>query len=338
MQTMVYTNMGVTYREQKQLDTAEYYSKKALHMANTDSEKVYAYMNMAFVFFDKNMLDSARYYLDISETLYRNVTDKNPFTRVSLNKLRYRVEKKDGNLELALHYQELYTEYQYEITGKNDRQLLLEMQRKYNLAAKETEHNREMNARLKWMGGLALALLLLAGVCLMMIQKNKKQKAELAIARQQFFTMQELYRQKDNDMNDMKKMFIKKMEIAKSIAILTPYLDEHLKGKSKKTDQELIWEVTKIAQTLKANNFVDIANELSPGFTDRLKNICPELNEREISICCLVLFNFSNEEIDLLINDRYKGSTQTVQNWKTAIRRKLNIKHNGNLQDFLMNI
>jgi len=335
IQAIIYNNMSVAYRELGQLDTAYHYGRRSLSMATTNNGKVNAYMNLAQLSFDKNLLDSARNCLVMSETLYQNMANKNPFAQFSLNKLRYQVEKKDGNLEMALHYQDLYTDYQYEITQQSDRQLLLEMQRKYNLAVKETEHNREMNTRLKWIGGLALVLLVLAGVCYKMLQKNQKQKAELEITKQQISTLHEMYQQRDNN---MKKMFLKKMGIAKSIAVLTPYIDDNLMKRTTQTDEELIWKMKQIVKKLKTQNFVEIANEILPEFTVRLKNVCPDLDDREISICCLELFNFNNEAIDMLVNERYKGTTQTVQNWKTTIRRKLKMQSYGNLQEFLMNI
>jgi len=55
-----------------------------------------------------------------------------------------------------------------------------------------------------------------------------------------------------------------------------------------------------IVKNLKVQEFIDTANILYPGFTEKLKTTYKELDDREICICCLILFGFNNEELDIL--------------------------------------
>ena len=102
-QVMVYTTLGVAYREQGQPDTATFYCRKALSMANANSEKAYVYRNLAHLFLGKDV-DSARYYLANAEPLYRQLDNR--FAIVSLTHLYYQVEKAGGNFPKALDYLE----------------------------------------------------------------------------------------------------------------------------------------------------------------------------------------------------------------------------------------
>jgi len=355
---MVYNNIGVVYMEMNQLDTAIFYYRQALRKSTTDDDRAYLYKNLTFAFYDQNNLDSARYYLKKTEPLVHNVD--NIFFSASWINLLYQIEKADGNTSKALEYFELYSKYQVEILEKNDRKLLLEMQKKYDMTAKENLYNREINRwwKIAWelLFGLLTLAVFSAGVfyksmkrktALAKIQqemnekeldlaKAKQEKAEqileLEKAEQRAYTLQELYHQKDNE---MKTKFLERIGIIKRIALLTPYLKEDVR-KTRNDEEMLIMKTLDIVRTLNVQKFIDTANELYPGFTYRLKQFCRKLDDREICICCLILFDFNNKELDAFLNNRLKGTLSSIQNWKSAIRKKMNITPMGDIKEFLL--
>jgi len=358
LKVMVYSNMGVAYRELNQLDKATFYSRQALQWAENDSEKIYIYLNLAEIYHELINADSARYYIQLAETLL-NKTDNNLST-VTLANLAYRIEKTAGNCEKALEHFELHTKRYIEILEDSDRKLLLEMQRKYDHTSKENEMNRQRNRAWK-IAGFALAILLMLAMYFIYLlrsnmkhrealakeiikntenqlaleqaeHENMKKTLELEQALQQAQTLQELYHQKDNE---HKTKFLKKIEILKEVALLFPLLDED-KLKEKKEQQKLVQNTREIVKKLDLQNFTDIANDLFHGFTCKLKQMYSELDEREISICCLLLFDFNNRELDLFINRRLYGSMNTIQTWKTAIRRKMGIDLHGDIKSHLI--
>jgi hypothetical protein len=133
----------------------------------------------------------------------------------------------------------------------------------------------------------------------------------------------------------MKTIFLEKIGFIKKVALLAPYLKKNeLKNQIEKDN--LIKEIRLIVNKLNVQNFRDTANELYPGFTDMLKQHWCELSDREIDICCLILFDFNNDELDLFLNDRLQGSKNSIQAWKTAIRRKLGIKEYGDIKKYLL--
>jgi len=357
LQVMVYTNMGVAYREQGMLEKANLYSRQALKMATKDEEKLLIYFSFANEHHAQNKLDSARFYLEQAEPL---INADNIHSWASLTYLYYLIEKDDGNLEKALKYYERYMSYWEEITQSSDRKLLLEMQKKYDSATKENAFNKLKNRWWKITGSLIGILLALAVFFIYVLRKSMKRKEELVkfqienmekqlvleqIEREkmektielentirQAQTLQKLIDHRDNE---IKNKFLEKIGIIKNIALLSPYLEENAL-KNRTEERKLIEKTHNIVKKLNVKNFMDIANELYPGFTDKLKQSCSELEDREISICCLILFNFNNQELDLFVNHRLKGSLNTIQTWKTAIRRKLNISLHGDIKIWLL--
>ena len=174
MLIMVYSNMGAFYQEQGMLDTALHYSRKALFLANDDNEKALIYMNFADVFLDKNSIDSSRFYLNLVELLFKPL--ENHYTRASIDYLHYQIEKAEGNFLKALEYYELYNQYHEELTDSHDRQTVLELQKKYDKAASENEHNREKTRWLiiTWVFGYSALFFSIAVLAVILKIKNNR--------------------------------------------------------------------------------------------------------------------------------------------------------------------
>ena len=358
LQAMIYNNMGVAYGELEQWDSAKYYGRQALRLVTNENEKAYIYLNFADVYYGLNSFDSARYYLNKAEPLLYDID--NLYSLANLQRLYSQIEKNSGDCSKAFEYLELHIKYYTEANEKNDRQLLLEMQGKYDSTAKENEYNRVINRWWKIAGGLLCGLLALTVFSIIVLYKSIERKTALAEAQkkmnekefallqakqekaekilelekteQQAYTLQELYNQRDNE---MKTEFLERIGLIKKIALLSPYLNENVR-KTKADEENFIMKTRDIIRTLNAQKFIDTANELYPGFTDRLKQFCHQLNDREISICCLILFDFSNKELDAFLNNRLKGTLSSIQNWKSAIRKKLNMPPMGDIKEFLM--
>jgi len=172
LKTTVYANMGVAYREQGKTETAKYYSRQALRMATTDSEKAYLFKNFAHLHLAQNNIDSARYYLEMTGLLLDDINDADRLA--SLYHLYSQIEKACENYQKAMEYQELFSKYREELIDRNDRQTLLEMQRKYDVAAKENQYNREKSKWWRIIGLLCAGSLTLVMLTLALQRKNRK--------------------------------------------------------------------------------------------------------------------------------------------------------------------
>ena len=355
---MVYTNMGVAYKEQEQHDKATYFSWQALQLTVDDDERFSIYLNLADIYQDISNADSAQYYIQLAEKLLVDTEDI--FSSASFEYLVYQIEKKSGNYQKALEYFELYFKHYIDIMENNDRKLLLEMQRKYDMTSKENELNKQRNRAWKITGFTLAISLALAFSFILILRNSMKQKENLAKEKiknaekqlaleqaerekmektmeleqvlQQAQTLQEMYNQRDNK---IKTKVLERIGIIKKIALLSPYLNEYAL-KDRTFELKLMIKTRDIVKSLDLQNFIDIANELYPGFTVRLKQTYSELDDREISICCLLLFDFSNQELDLFINRRLNGTLNTIIAWKTSIRKKMNMDSHADIKSHLL--
>ena len=72
--------------------------------------------------------------------------------------------------------------------------------------------------------------------------------------------------------------------------------------------------------------------KIYPNFTRNLVEACGELTSTEIRVCMLIKMNYSNKEIIKNLNI----SSSTLSNSRSSIRKKIGLKRNKNLSNFLL--
>ena len=72
--------------------------------------------------------------------------------------------------------------------------------------------------------------------------------------------------------------------------------------------------------------------KIYPNFTRNLVEACGELTSTEIRVCMLIKMNYSNKEIIKNLNI----SSSTLANSRSSIRKKMGLKRNKNLSNFLL--
>jgi len=399
-QIMIYNNMWEHIENKDNLDLLINNIMKALNSSSNYDNEAQLYLNIARTYSQKNNQDSARYYLSKAAPLIEKIDNK--YIKASLANNYYLIEKNDNNYEEALKHFEIASNLQIEILENKDREMLLELHKKYNLTLKENELNKARSNFLKVIVILCAVLLTLAlytiyslrkreetkreitelenslqqmqtlhemySCALLNNEKIERENTELQNSLQQMQTLHETHNQKDND---MKVLFIQKMQLQdemilmqnlyenlnqtdrhtkslffkivglfKNLAILNPYFKDNAEKDNKITltnaeKDKILKETKEIVQSFKTKNFVNIANELSPNFTVRLREKYNTLTDREVNICCLILFGFNNKELDVLICDRLNASKNSITNYKSILKRKLELDRKDDIRVFL---
>ena len=72
--------------------------------------------------------------------------------------------------------------------------------------------------------------------------------------------------------------------------------------------------------------------KIYPNFTRNLVEACGELTSTEIRVCMLIKMNYSNKEIIKNLNI----SSSTLSNSRSSTRKKMGLKRNKNLSNFLL--
>lgn len=107
-------------------------------------------------------------------------------------------------------------------------------------------------------------------------------------------------------------------------------------------DQDGLEKIKKLQ--LQINDTIEINNEkvelnkqikdTQDSFLYKLKNLYPELNEKEIQIATYLRLNFNTKQISNQLNI----AEQSINNYRATIRKKLNLSKEENLKKFLNNL
>ena len=341
-QVIIYTNMGYAGKKMEQLDTAIFYYRKSSRLAKDENEKAYIYKNLADLFHEKKELDSAGYYISRAEPLYQKLDNR--YAMASLNFSYYQIEKSGGNYRKALEYLEVYAQYQDELNDSRDRQLLLDIQKKYDTALLENEFNRKKSRWWKFIALLGCSVLALAAVVLYTKNENKKKKLALertekekmekqmaleklerenAAVLEKIEALQNMYLSRDND---IKTVMLEKLGFYKEMAIFNLKFE----GWKKELPLRHASDIGRIISKFDLDKIVDAANESFPVLVEHLKSA--KLKDNEVEACCLIVCGFNNNEIAGLMNK----SVETIEKWKTNIRNKLDVEQRGDIYKHLM--
>ncbi len=89
-----------------------------------------------------------------------------------------------------------------------------------------------------------------------------------------------------------------------------------------------------IADTLNWDKLYPLFNELYNHIADKLKELYPDLSEKELQFCCFIRAGFRQEEIAAILSYEY-NSMRTI---KMRLRTKMGFEHYDDFDQFLFNL
>jgi DNA-binding CsgD family transcriptional regulator len=295
-----------------------------------------------------NRINRAELYLDIKsyekglfelDQVKKELNDyDSPELQIEYFEIAYRLNDAIGNTDVANSMYRVYKEKKYQYLGDLPRSVIAEwelatenekiVKDRADFALKAEQQSNEKYYI------ILISILLLLAIGLLSLIRNRKNILD---------------REKGNQ---------EKQKIAFDLELKSKQLvSESLKNISIQNTKEdllnqlevIIQDLPKIHQarfeqikhTLKRLKPSSMLDEFETRFTgiyddyyDKLKIVAPELTPNELRICALMRLNISTKEIAMLTN----RTIGTVDNTRSAIRKKLKLEEETNLQEFLLNI
>jgi len=210
---------------------------------------------------------------------------------------------------------------------------------------------------LAWIAYALLFLLLLYGVRRYYLYKLKRHREEVQqkmlheqeerLQKEMFENEQRLFRMKNSQLE--KELASKNRELANSAMnivykneLLNNVHDELLQlkdGDGRRLSSDQLKRISKIIDDARSderdwNLFEESFNEAHENFFKKLKANYPELVPNDLKLCAYLRMNMSSKEIASLLNITTRG----VEIRRYRLRKKLNLGHDQNLTEFLMDV
>lgn len=194
---------------------------------------------------------------------------------------------------------------------------------KYVQIQERQKHDRQIHI---YQRVLLVALLCLVFLILYNQYRKKKQFYQLLTLQRRIETLEQLEKMQD----ETRQFILRDLEIAKKIAMLKYTRKEKSERLLRELDNLNIIEGNKLMATRWDDFYHDIDITFD-GFHDKLVHEYPDLNEKEVQLCCLMMAGFRTEEIAAV----WMQSVFTVHKCKTNVRKKINTSEGGDIIVFL---
>jgi tetratricopeptide (TPR) repeat protein/DNA-binding CsgD family transcriptional regulator len=370
-----YSNLSVAYRYLKQYDSSFYYLRQAISTSKKNlnySDLADSYLMMSKLLMDQNIQnDSIGYYLDQS-FIYAKKTNNTDINTILTTKgkwyyLRkeytkaivelekglaysqkhhnligeqyalyylYKIRQKTGDYQQAIKDLEYFVDVQDSINFSEAQVKINQLQEKFEnkkkqIKIKQLEKIKRLDNKIKWMLYIIILGILSVSVytirnLLRQRKRNKLEKEEiekdLKQKNKQLTSQALMMMQKNTLLNDI----LLSLQEVKNVGLHTQKDINELKRKLRRSmHSEDDWELFK--------QYFEMVNK---DFFIKLKNINQKLTPAELKLCALTKLRFSIKETATLINI----SPDSVKSSRSTLRRKLGLKRQDNLYDFLNGI
>lgn len=328
IQASILMNIGVAYRELKNLEHANIYFSKAMEHSTDSVNSAKMAANFARLYELQGKNDSAIVYLQ--KGLNYLPQEQNNYVAANIYKTWSAIEENDKNYRKALDKYRLYNNHLAQIITDNKNSAILEIEEKYNHQLIDNKNKQLLIERQRILLFFLLLVFVLGILILYLTRRTLQNKRKLIETEQKVRQLTKLARSFDAKEESFRNILIRHFDILKKAALLEGYLKEE----DRKKGEQLLRKFNQIVYGQKKLNWELIyktLNNISDGFFEKFKNEYPQLHESEFQICCLIYIDFDNTEIAILLN----YSINTVQAKKSSIRKKLGIKTYGDIQNFM---
>ena len=325
--TSVYRAICYAYYKKGEYQKALQNSR--LSIQTSDKYDYSKWMNMAYVYLKVGQLDSVRYYLQKCAPPPYRLTD--------YYELWEGLYEKQGNFKAALDYEKKLFFTQDSLNKHALNESFAGLDKRYNYQKFQSEnktltiHNQSKNILI-----LILLLLLSSGVALFFIFKNRQHRKLLEHQRLLTIKEEALVKQEQEKNLILKKQFDIQQNALIAISLLKQNASTLIKKeesifKNLKQKKEFTTQQDEALSSL-YKNVIENVDLLYNNISKRLISSYPQLLESDILICCLLLAGFDNIAIASLLDILPKSYNMR----RTLLRKKLNVSHEVNLTDFLV--
>ena len=332
--TIFIQNIGVAYREIGKYDLADKYFRDAAEHTTNSNDKIKLYLNLSKTFYGRGMLDSAKVYVDKSLSLSPDNGDI--FVVTDMYKTISKIAEKHSDYQQSLKYYKEYTNNLRKIIDDNYRIELLKLQKKYNYERFQNENSKLKIIRQKAYISFSIVFLIICLIALFYYKKSAdniktalEKENQIMEAEKKIYQLMEISSNYNSKINSLRNLSLQHFDILKKVSLLKI----SLKKKEYRSHPliQIFNEIVYGQETMNWDLLYQDINNINNGLFNRLKDRYPELTETEFRICYLTYSDFSCSEIGIIIN----LSSNTVQQKRSIIRKKLGIESEGNIKSYL---
>lgn len=174
----ILSSLSILYRKTSDLSKSLEYSRECLKLFSSDEDKILSehYYSILLVFNKLNETDSTKYYgQKLIETAKK---EKRLFNIINGYRLLAKIEKQQGNYKDACFYQDKVNIYKDSLNIDANKNKVIELDKKYDIAQKEKQVLQAENNQLRSYLFFLVIVIIISFIIITIYRKHKKLKLE----------------------------------------------------------------------------------------------------------------------------------------------------------------
>jgi tetratricopeptide (TPR) repeat protein len=324
-------SLSVAYEQVKKYDESLKHLQYSLSF-NTDSTRLPRYhLNFAILYHKMLLRDSTLFYAEKLKKEIRTVNDN--YLKASILSFLIDFEKKKNNISAAFDFQTDRMDVIRKIMEEREKQSVYRIEKRYNYEQIEKKYFESLAIKQRWII-LLLGMIILGG-SLFSFYRAKQKNIQSAI-QSKIYTLAQMNNDLESKVQkkhlDLRRELLWRFNITKKFIKINEELNK--KGKTNLESGLLLKKFNTIVYGQDSldeqwETLHQAFREARPGYSEKIKQLYPDISETEFRICILTYADFSVKEIALILQQ----SPNTIQTRRTSLRKKLGLSNGGDIAD-----
>jgi len=324
-------SLSVAYEQTKEYRASQKYLWQSISL-NTDSTRLPRYyLNFALLYSKMSLDDSTTYY---TAKLKKELpTIKDNYLKYSILDYLIRYEKKNNRISTAFDYQTDRMKVLYQIMKEREKQSIYKIEKKYNYEQITKEYFEALTIKQQWII-LLMGIVILGGISFLTYstrQKNKLHAIEGKIETLNGMKL-DLESMVQKKQRDLRRTILWRFDITKKLIKLNKEINKNNKIISDSNSLLKRFNTIVYGENSYDEQWETLHQafrQARPEYSEKIKQLFPEITETEFRICILTYADFSVKEIALILQQ----SPNTVQTRRTSLRQKLGVPKGGDISE-----
>jgi tetratricopeptide (TPR) repeat protein len=315
-------NLSIAYSQQGKYDQALPHLKQAFKNNLDPNAVVRFYFNFADLYSLMGLTDSAKFYNDLVKGTVDHVNA--PEFKISLYRLLAQTEELSKNYLSVIEYLKKEIDTYDQLLESRNNSAILDIQQKYNFELLKNSYQEDVS---KYQYVVIVLLLILIFGIIVFAKYRINQKNKLIETHEKIVTLSRMASELEHlssakmalQEKNMRELLMWKFDVIRKAVLVTKIDSDN--ASTLQLAQRFHQIVYHNPQHDVWTDFEDIINHISKSLSKRIRDLFPNLSEKEYRICLLTYAGMNVKEIAVIL----ELSSNSIQAYRTSIRKKLGI-------------
>lgn len=317
VQTGILNSLSILYRNSSDIPKAIEYARKCISLSLRNNERAISsyYHSIIVALLQQNQLDSAKHYCKLM--IHAAQQGKKIINTINGYKLLAQIEQKEENYQKACFYWQQFNIYKDSLNENTNKNLIIELDKKYNLAEKERLLLKSENEKLRSYIIISAIVIILLLISILLYHRHRKLKTD--------------YKQLSETVRHTEWRFSVTKELITANNIVYNELEHILNRYQIENVNSEIYNRFQAAFTKQKANYssrlISILTDFDQVFIKKFQKKFPQLSSDDTLIAAMIRHHWKITDIATV----FHASPEAIRKRKSRLAKKISTKLKTNI-------